>query len=184
VDDLGEVLRSYRRSVAWRSPLILGVVLVPAAFVVTGSWIAASLSALGLIGVAALSGRIRLLVCDGGIVVGGFLRTRRFRWSQITAFSPMVLSTGKPGVTGAVVVDGVNHEILAVQEPFLYDKLRDLNELLLAHRSPTGADHVAPTTDHRRSDWTRRRQTLWLGPGAAWWPAHRSDPPDRSDRSG
>lgn len=137
-----------------------------------------ALIALPLLVVMILAGRIRLEAFEEGVVVGGFVRTRRFRWSEITAFSPMVLSTGKPGSTGAVVVDGVNHELLAVQEPGLYEKLRELNEVLLASRGNDGAEHTPPTMDLRRSDWTRRRQTLWLGPGAAWWPQDRSHPPD------
>jgi hypothetical protein len=173
----GGLLVAHRRPVPWRRILGLSVVILPATFALSRSVAMVALVALPLLVLTLLAGRIRLLAFEEGVVVGGFLVTRRFCWSEITAFSPMVLSTGKPGFTGAVVVDGVNHELLAVQEPGLYEKLRELNELLLASRGD-GVEHVPPTMDMRRSDWTRRRQTLWLGPGAAWWPPDRSHPPD------
>ena len=114
--------------------------------------------------------RVRLEVRERGVVLVSFISKRRYAWSEITAFSPMPLSTGRPGFSGSVVVSGVNHEILALGEPGLYEKLTKLNALLEQHRPVGEAAFVPPPPDGRRSDFTRRRMTLWLGPGAAWWP--------------
>jgi hypothetical protein len=134
--------------------------------------------------VVTLARRIRLEVHENGIVVVGFVVKRRYGWSEITAFSPMPLSTGRPGFCGAVVVDGVNHEIGALGEPGLYSKLRELNALLEAKRASEGGTYAPPPLDYRRSDWTRRRLTLRLGPGAAWWPDRNDGSPSADQTDG
>lgn len=158
------------------------VVALPLVLLITRSWLALVATAALCVLVLLLAQQIRLDVCEGGVVVAGFVSRRRYRWSDITAFSPMPLSTGKPGLSGSVVVAGVNHEILALGEPGLYEKLRELNGLLAQHRVSADESYVPSQPDDRRSDFTRRRLTLWLGPGAGWWPRR---PPDTEadDRS-
>jgi hypothetical protein len=181
VGDLGGLVGVHRsRASSWRV-LVLAIVLLPLVFITTRELYAVALAAGGLVAIVLLARRIRLEVREEGIVVGGFISSRRYRWHQITAFSPMPLSTGKPGISAAVVVDGVNHEILVLHEPGLYQTLRRLNEMMLRHQASTDPDHTSPLVDGSRSDWmrTRNRTTLWLGPGAAWWPRRYGGEPPR-----
>ena len=168
--DLGRVLwceRVHRRWTRLGVPVVIGL---PAIFLVSRSWLAVLATAVLILLIFARGQRLRLEVRERGVVVVSFISKQRYAWSEITAFSPMPLSTGRPGFSGSVVVSGVNHEILALGEPGLYEKLRKLNALLIQHR-PVGREaFVPPQLDGRRSDFTRRRMTLRLGPGAAWWP--------------
>lgn len=173
--DLGRMLwceRVHRRWTRLGVPVAVGL---PAVFIVSRSWLAVLATAVLILLIFATAQRLRLEVRERGVVVVSFISKQRYAWSEITAFSPMPLSTGRPGFSGSVVVSGVNHEILALGEPGLYEKLRKLNSLLDQSRSARGTVFVPPPPDGRRSDFTRRRMTLWLGSGAAWWP---NRPPD------
>jgi len=180
--NLGRLLWRERVRRRWTRLVVPLLVGLPLVFLITRSWLTLLATAFLCVLILLLSQRIRLDVREEGVVVVGFLSRRRYRWSDITAFSPMPLSTGKPGFSGSVVVSGVNHEILALGEPGLYEKLRELNGLLEQHRASTEESYVGVRVDGRRSDFTRRRLTLWLGPGAGWWPK-RPPGADADDRS-
>ena len=178
MSDLGRLLWTERVRRRWTRLVFPLAVGLPLAYWASRNALIVLSTAAICMAILLISQRIRLDVRERGVVVVGFFAKRNYRWSEITAFSPMPLSTGSPGSIGSVVVDGVNHEILALGEPGLYGKLRELNGLLELSRVAEGAVRAPAPPDGRRSDFTRRRLTLWLGPGAAWWPRGTNDAGD------
>jgi hypothetical protein len=126
----------------------LGVVV---AQIVVAYWFSGSVAVVLLIAgvdgmMLMLARRVRLTVTDDSVVIQNLVR-REYRWPEIDGFSQMPFLSGRPGATGAVVVGGKHHEVLALQGSDLDRMIGRLNDAVswakwgmkpsLAFRRPT-----------------------------------------------
>lgn len=84
-----------------------------------------------------------------GIVVRNLLTTKFWSWPRITGFTRMPLSTGRPGATGAAIVDGRPREIVVLQGPDRDSNLGLLNALVAAQAAPVPATTIPAVDDTR-----------------------------------
>lgn len=130
---LGEQLEEYRARRQMAFEVAIGAAGVGWTYFLSRSifWIGA-MTVLA-VGVPAWRRRVRFAVHEKGIVVQN-IRRKSFRWDEIERFERSGVF-GRPGKTGQVVVAGFNHEIGALHEPSLDERLIHLNDLLRRRRS-------------------------------------------------
>lgn len=124
----GWTLPSSRLPPSWGC-LRAAVPLVALGWMVTGSFSVVLADVVLIAVVFARARRVGFDVHETGVVVRGFVTTKRLRWNSISRFERMRLSSGRPGSTGAVVIGGRRVEILALRGPDLDDQLWALNAM-------------------------------------------------------
>ena len=127
--DFGELLEEYRPRNLFVVAVVVGAVLIGLAIFVSRSSYWVGVTAVIAVGVPVLKRRVRFAVHEKGIVVQNYLRLKSFSWDEITRFERSCVF-GRRGVRGQVLVAGLQHEILALDDPSLDEKLIHLNDLL------------------------------------------------------